>query len=211
MDFLQSACVWKREGVVCRERDIFCMVGGVVWLMAQALSNVITFDDFESPNRWGNFINTGSDTWVYTKPVSNGGNGNWRIGTGSLAVRNKNGLGATSTTDLTAAVKNLGEIRVKFWAYVFSFEADEDFFLEYTLDGTNWNVAARYINGEAAGAVTVANDDPKVHEVSLTDVDLSSATEFRFRFRVDTKQATTRCSSIMSRSRAGHRVTFPFV
>merc|ERR1719271_7453 len=69
--------------------------------------NVITFDDFEPPNRWGNFINTGSDTWVYTKPVSNGGNDNWRIGTGSLAVRNKNGLGATSTTDLTAAVKNL--------------------------------------------------------------------------------------------------------
>ena len=45
VDVLQSACVWKREGVVCRDRDIFCMVGGVVWLMAHALSNVITFDE----------------------------------------------------------------------------------------------------------------------------------------------------------------------
>ena len=45
---------------------------------------------------------------------------------------------------------------MKFWAYVFSFEGSEDFFLEYTLDGTNWVSAAQYVNNE-----NVANNEPK--------------------------------------------------
>ena len=82
-------------------------------------------------------------------------------------------------------MSSFGEIQVKFWAYVFSFEGSEDFFLEYTLDGTNWVSAAQYVNNE-----NVANNEPKSFEVVLSDqsdapLDLSGASVFQIRFRCD--------------------------
>jgi len=146
----------------------------------------VTFDDFEAPNRWGNFIDGGSGVWLYTKSVANGGNDDYRNGTGSALIRNK--LGGDSSIfsrDLLSQVSFFGEIRVKFWAYVFSFEGNEDFFLEYTLDGTNWIVGAQYINNE-----NIANNEPKDFEVVLSDpsgapLTLPTASAFQIRFRCD--------------------------
>jgi hypothetical protein len=142
----------------------------------------LTFDDFEAPNRWGNFIDGGSSAWLYTNV---NGNNDYRKGTGSARLRNK--LGGDSSIysrDLLSTVSFFGELKVKFWAYVFSFEGNEDFFLEYTTDGTNWIPAAQYVNN-----VNIANDEPKDFEVVLTDgsapLDLSSASVFQIRFRCD--------------------------
>ena len=82
-------------------------------------------------------------------------------------------------------MSSFGEIQVKFWAYVFSFEGSEDFFLEYTTDGTDWITAAQYINN-----VNVANNEPKDFEVVLADpsgapLDLSGASVFQVRIRCD--------------------------
>ena len=146
----------------------------------------VTFDDFEPPDRWGNFIDGGSSAWLYTRPTANGGNDDWRNGTGSARLRNKKGGDSSIfSKDLLSSVSSFGEIQVKFWAYVFSFEGSEDFFLEYTLDGTNWVSAAQYVNNE-----NVANNEPKNFEVVLSDqsgapLDLSGASEFRIRFRCD--------------------------
>ena len=146
----------------------------------------LTFDDFEAPNRWGNFIDGGNHAWLYTRPTERGGNDDWRNGTGSARLRNKQGDDSSIfTKDLLSQASSFGEIKVKFWAYVFSFERDEDFFLEYTLDGTNWIIAAQYINN-----VNVANDEPKDFEVVLSDnrgapLDLATASIFQIRFRCD--------------------------
>ena len=146
----------------------------------------ITFDDFEPPNRWDNFIDGGSSAWLYTKPAAKGGNDDWRNGTGSARRRNKQGGDSSIfSKDLLSSVSSFGEIQVKFWAYVFSFEGSEDFFLEYTLDGTNWVSAAQYVNNE-----NVANNEPKSFEVVLSDqsdapLDLSGASVFQIRFRCD--------------------------
>ena len=146
----------------------------------------ITFDDFEAPSRWGNFIDGGNHAWLYTKPTVRGGNDDWRNGTGSARLRNKQGGDSSIfTKDLLSQASLFGEIKVKFWAYVFSFERDEDFFLEYTLDGVHWIAAAQYINN-----VNVANNEPKDFEVVLSDnngapPDLSTASVFQIRFRCD--------------------------
>ena len=146
----------------------------------------ITFDDFEPPNRWGNFIDGGASAWLYTKPTANGGNDDWRKGTASARLRSKQGVASSIfTKDLLSDVSSFGEIKVKFWAYVVSFEGSEDFFLEYTTDGTDWITAAQYINN-----VNVANNEPKDFEVVLADpsgapLDLSGASVFQVRIRCD--------------------------
>ena len=146
----------------------------------------ITYDDFEPPNRWGNFIDGGANARIYTRPTTNGGNDAFRRGSGSASLSNKKGdASSIFTRDLTAEVSFFGEIKVKFWAYVFSFEKDEDFFLEYTMDGTTWIVAAQYINND-----NVANNEPKDFEVVLSDhsgspLALDTARLFQIRFRCD--------------------------
>ena len=146
----------------------------------------VTFDDFEAPNRWGNFIDGGSGVWLYTKSVANGGNDDYRNGTGSALIRNK--LGGDSSIfsrDLLSQVSFFGEIRVKFWAYVFSFEGNEDFFLEYTLDGRTGSSVR-----STSTMWNIANNEPKDFEVVLSDpsgapLTLPTASAFQIRFRCD--------------------------
>lgn len=78
---------------------------------------------------WGNFIDGGANARLYTRPTTNGGNDAFRRGSGSASLSNKKGdASSIFTRDLTAEVSFFGEIKVKFWAYVFSFEKDEGFF-----------------------------------------------------------------------------------
>ena len=74
-------------------------------------------------------IDGGANARLYTRPTTNGGNDAFRRGSGSASLSNKKGdASSIFTRDLTAEVSFFGEIKVKFWAYVFSFEKDEGFF-----------------------------------------------------------------------------------
>jgi len=155
---------------------------------------VLFEEDFESS--LGYFNDGGKHVNRYT-----GKRHQRRIGTGSLQIRDDSGEASSATTDdlkvdFKDMIEESAKVSIDFWFYPFSFEGEEDWFVEYTTDGLTWIKAARFLrsdlnNIEGTLDRGFTNDNAQSVSVDLKDAengtypDLTGADPFKFRFRCD--------------------------
>eukprot|EP00565_Helicotheca_tamesis_P007230 CAMPEP_0185741012 /NCGR_PEP_ID=MMETSP1171-20130828/38728_1 /TAXON_ID=374046 /ORGANISM="Helicotheca tamensis, Strain CCMP826" /LENGTH=818 /DNA_ID=CAMNT_0028412949 /DNA_START=165 /DNA_END=2621 /DNA_ORIENTATION=- len=146
---------------------------------------------------WGIFIDGGDDVRRYR-----GRKQERKKGNASLEIRNANEEASSATTgnlfdnnDWKNIIKSSEKLTVTFWFYPFSFERNENWFLEYKTDDSNWVVAAEFMQFGARDfnqntMLGFANDVAQDVTVELKNRDdgtypnlasLSNSITFRFR------------------------------
>jgi hypothetical protein len=109
--------------------------------------------NFESGSMGNIFIGGGDDCEVIQYSVETAiASPNNLAGAGSggsycVRLRDKSGVASSAYTNLMS-VAGYNSLRLEFDFYVKSFERAEDFFVEWSEDGTNWNVERRWIAGK---------------------------------------------------------------
>jgi len=108
----------------------------------------VFFNDFERPDRWGNFNKGGNHAGWHGKGVHS------FSGKGALFIRHGRGKSSAIISDLFA-ISNYTDVKVDFMFKAVGTEVDEGFALEYSIDGgveysrvKTWKRGTDFKNGE---------------------------------------------------------------
>mmetsp|Transcript_21205 Transcript_21205/g.47339 ORF Transcript_21205/g.47339 Transcript_21205/m.47339 type:complete len:836 (+) Transcript_21205:1393-3900(+) len=134
----------------------------------------IFFNDFEAPNQWGNFI----DGQLGDGDARRYGGGIYvHSGVASLKLRDNSGMASSVYTN-DFDVSQYQSLRVGFFFYAKSMDTPkEDFFLEYSTDGLNWEVVNSW-------AKDIDFDNDIWYEI-VQEFDARALDTLRLRFRCD--------------------------
>ncbi|EMI52984.1 Ig-like domain-containing protein [Rhodopirellula sallentina] len=133
----------------------------------------LAFEDFESG--FGTYTDGGNDARIHTGSRSHQGSrsANLQDNSGSRSS-------ITLTDPLPLATRELEELKVEFWFYTNSFENGEDFWLQYSDDGSSWQTIATWRRG-----TDFNNNEFVFASVEVNDQDVSFTDDARIRLRAD--------------------------
>ncbi|MBB3210084.1 glutamine cyclotransferase [Rhodopirellula rubra] len=133
----------------------------------------LAFEDFESG--FGTYTDGGGDASIHTGSGSHQGSrsANLQDNSGSRSS-------ITLTDPLALATRELDQLKVEFWFYTNSFENGEDFWLQYSDDGSSWQTIASWRRG-----TDFNNNEFVFASVEVSDQDVIFTDDARIRLRAD--------------------------